>query len=52
MAEGKNKNISNRNQDNVASLELNSHIIASPRYTVTLEQDSNLKSLLMIDRGF
>jgi hypothetical protein len=44
---GKYKNISNRNQGYLASLEPNSPTIASPGYTVTWEkQDSDLKSLL------
>jgi hypothetical protein len=46
---GKHKNISNRNQGYLASSELNSPTIASPRYTITWEkQDSDLKSLLMM----
>ena len=49
MAGGKCKNISNRNQGYLASLEPNSPTIASPGYTITLEmQDSALKSLLMM----
>jgi chromosome segregation ATPase len=49
MAGGKHKNISNRNQDYLASSEPNSPTIASPKYPNTLEkQDSDLKSLLMM----
>jgi hypothetical protein len=49
MAEGKHKNISNRNQDYLASSEPNSPTIASPGYTITPEkQDSGLKSLLIM----
>ena len=49
MARGKHKNISNRNQDYLASSEPNSPTIASPRYPNTLEkQDSDLKSFLMM----
>ena len=49
MAEGKHKNISNRNQDYLASPEPNSPTIASPGYTITSEkQDLDLKSLLMM----
>ena len=49
MAGGKHKNISNRNQGYLASLEPNSPTTASPGYTITLEkQDSDLKSLLMM----
>jgi hypothetical protein len=49
MAGGKNKNRSNRNQDNLASSEPNSCTIASPGYTITPEkQDMDLKSLLMM----
>jgi hypothetical protein len=49
MLGDKCKNISNRNQDYLASSEPNSPTIASPVYTITLEkQDLNLKSLLMM----
>ena len=49
MAGGKCKNISNRNQDYLASSELNSPTIASPGYSITPEkQDSNLQSVLMM----
>jgi hypothetical protein len=49
MVEGKHKNISNRNQGYLASLEPNSSTVASPGYTITLEkQDLDLKSLLMM----
>ena len=49
MAGGKHKNISNRNQGYLASLEPNSPTIASPGYIITLEkQDLDLKSLLMM----
>jgi hypothetical protein len=44
MVGGKHKNISNRNQGYLASLEPNSPTIASPGYTITLEkQDLDLK---------
>jgi hypothetical protein len=49
MLRGNCKNISNRNQGNLASSEPSSLTIASPGYTITLEkQDSYLKSLLMM----
>jgi uncharacterized coiled-coil protein SlyX len=49
MAEGKHKNISNRNQGYLASSEPSSPTMASPGYTITLEkQDLDLKSLLMM----
>ena len=49
MSGGKHKNISNRNQDYLASSEPNSPTIASPGYPNTLEkQDSDIKSLLMM----
>jgi hypothetical protein len=49
MARGKHKNISNRNQDYLASSEHNTPTIASPGNTITPEnQDSDLKSLLMM----
>jgi hypothetical protein len=49
MERGKHKNISNRNQGYLASLEPNSPTIASPEYTITREkQDSDLKSHLMM----
>ena len=49
MAGGKHKNLSNRNQGYLASSELNSPTIASPRYTITWEkQDSDLKITLMM----
>jgi hypothetical protein len=49
MAEGKHKNISNRNQGYLVSSEPYSSSIASPGYTITSEkQDLNLKSLLMM----
>ena len=49
MAGGKCKDISNRNQGNVASSEPSSPNIASPGYTITTEkQDLNLKSLLIM----
>ena len=48
MVGSKHKNISNRNQGNLASSEPNSPTIASPGYANTQEkQDSDLKSLLM-----
>jgi hypothetical protein len=44
MAGGKHKNINNRNQEYLTSLELNSPNIASPGYTITAEkQDLDLK---------
>jgi hypothetical protein len=49
MAGSKHKNISNRNQDYLASSEPNSPTIVRPGYTITLEKkDSDLKSLLMM----
>jgi hypothetical protein len=46
MAGGKHKNISNRNQGYLASLEPNSPTIANPGYAITLEkQDSKITSL-------
>uniref|UniRef100_A0A8C6G7V4 Uncharacterized protein n=1 Tax=Mus spicilegus TaxID=10103 RepID=A0A8C6G7V4_MUSSI len=46
---GKNKNISNRNQDYLASSEPSSPATASPEYPNTPEkQDSDLKSHLMM----
>ena len=49
MAGGKHKNISNRNQGNLASSEPNSPTTASPGYTITPEkQYSDIKSLLMM----
>jgi hypothetical protein len=49
MAGGKHKNRSNRNQGYLASSEPNSPTIASPRYTITQEnQDMDLKSLFMM----
>ena len=49
MAKGKDKNISNRNQDYVASSEPNSHNTASCGYPNTLEkQDFDLESHFMM----
>jgi hypothetical protein len=49
MARGKQKNINNRKQGYLASLEPSSPTTASPGYPITPEkQDSNLKSLLMM----
>jgi hypothetical protein len=49
MAGGMCKNISNKNQDYLASSEPNSPTIASAGYPNTPEkQDSDLKSLLMM----
>jgi hypothetical protein len=46
MVGGKCKNISNRNQNYLASSEPNTPTIGNPGYTITLEkQDSDLKSL-------
>jgi hypothetical protein len=48
MIGGKYKYISNRNQKYLALSEPNSPTIASPGYTITLEnQDADLKSVLM-----
>jgi hypothetical protein len=52
MAEGKHKNISNRNQGYLASSESNSPTITSSGYTITPEkQDMDLNSLftMMMD---
>jgi hypothetical protein len=52
MAGGKCKNISNRNQGYLMSLEPNSPNKASPGYTITPDkQDSDLKSFHDGDRG-
>ena len=51
MVGGNQKNISNRNQDYLASSEPNSPTIASPVYTVLFtaeKQDMDQKSLLMM----
>ena len=49
MVGGKHKDISNRNQGYLASLEPNSPTIASPGYPNTQEkQDSDLKSLFLM----
>ena len=49
MAGSKHKNISNRNQVNMALSVPNYLAIASPRYTITLEnQKFDLKSLVMM----
>jgi hypothetical protein len=49
MAKGKHKNISNRNQDYLASSESSFPTTVSLRYPNTPEkQDSDLKSLLMM----
>jgi hypothetical protein len=49
MVRGQGKNISNRNQGDLASSEPSSPTIASPGYTITPEkQDLYLKSLLMM----
>jgi hypothetical protein len=49
MVGGKPKDISNRNQGYLASLEPNSPTIASPGYPNTLEkQDSDLNSFLIM----
>jgi hypothetical protein len=48
MEEGRDKNISNRNQGYLASSEPNSPTIASSGYTITVEkQDLDIKSLLL-----
>ena len=52
MAWGKGKNISNRNQGYMASLEPSAPTTASPRYSNTPEkQDYDLKSHLMMMIG-
>jgi hypothetical protein len=49
MVKGKCKNISNRNQNYLASSEPSSPTTASPGYPITPEkQDSDLKSHLML----
>jgi hypothetical protein len=49
MVKGKHKNISNRNQDYLASSEPSSPTTANPAYPSTPEkQDSDLKSHLMM----
>ena len=49
MAKGKCRNVTNRNQGNMAASEPNSPTIASPGYPNTPEkQDLDLKSLVMI----
>ena len=49
MAKGKHKNLTNRNQDYLASSVPSTPIIASPGYPKKLEkQDSDLKSYLMM----
>jgi hypothetical protein len=48
MAKGKRKNLTNRNQDHLASSEPSSSTTVSPRHPNTPEkQDSVLKSYLM-----
>jgi hypothetical protein len=49
MVKGKHKNLTNRNQDYLTSLEPSSPTTASPGYPNTLEkQDVDLKSHLMM----
>ena len=49
MAKGKCRNITNRNQGNMAASEYNSLTTASPGYSNTPEkQDLDLKSLVMM----
>jgi hypothetical protein len=49
MAKGKHKNISNRNQDYLASPEPNSPTVANPGYLNTPEKEnSDFKSHLMM----
>ena len=49
MVGGKCKNISNRNQNYLASSEPNTPTIGNPGYTITLEkQDSDLKSVIVM----
>jgi hypothetical protein len=49
MAKDKHKNLTNRNQDDLASSEPSTPSTASPGYTNTLEkQDSDLKSYIMM----
>ena len=49
MAKGKQKNLTNRNQDDSPASEPSTHTSASPRYPNTPEkQDSDLTSYLMM----
>jgi hypothetical protein len=49
MAKGKRKNLTNRNQEHWASLELSTPITTSPGYPKPPEmQDADLKSYLMM----
>jgi hypothetical protein len=49
MAKGKHKNLTNRNQDYLASSEPSTPTTASPGYSNTLEkQNSDLKSYIMV----
>ena len=49
MAKGKHKNVTNRNQGNMATSEPNSPLPACPGYTITPgKQDLDLKSLVMM----
>ena len=49
MAKGKLRNITNRNQGNMAASEPNSLLIASPEYPNTPEkQDLDVKSLVVM----
>ena len=49
MVKGKDKNLTNRNQDYLASSESSSPTTVSPKYRKKQEkQDSNLKSYLMM----
>ena len=49
MAKGKRRNVTNRNQGNMAASEPNSPLTACPGYPITPEkQDLDLKSLVMM----
>ena len=49
MAKDKHRNVTNRNQGNMAASEPNSPLTACPEYPITPEkQDLKLKSLVMI----
>ena len=49
MAKGKCRNVTNRNQGNMAISEPNSPLTACPGYPITqVKQDSDLKSLVMM----
>ena len=49
MAKGKRRNVTNRNQGNMATSEPNSPLPACPGYPITpVKQDWDLKSLVMM----